>query len=349
MTKAAHTRFYELDGLRGIAALWVMIFHYTFGIKFFWLRDAPDQVLKVTPWTYNIEALRAVDLFFMISGFVIFMTIGQCNTVRDFLVSRFARLYPAFWAAVSVTAFAAILMPLPLQPVSPSQILINYTMLQTYFAVPPIEDVYWSLAFEFGFYFLIVIAFVSGFIRRIELIGLLWIAIAFVAFRLYPAIGAAIPYRLQALTALPYANLFFSGILFYRIRSAGPTPSACALLVLCYAVGIYGQGPVFIGITTANFLIFTLCVMGRGQLFASKFLVFLGVISYSLYLVHNSIGYRVMMVSASFGLPPWANLILAVAVTIGLASAITFLIERPANRYIRRAYRQFTLKPAPGE
>src|SRR5262249_27508709 len=156
MANPSRTRFFELDGLRGIAASWVMLFHYTIGVSY-WLRNSPELISKVTPSTVNIEGLLAVDLFFIISGFVIFMTVEQCRTVWDFVVSRFARLYPAFWVAATLTSLVAIAMPSPMQPIGVLKVLANLTMLQAYLGVESIETVYWYLAFEFGFYFLMAL------------------------------------------------------------------------------------------------------------------------------------------------------------------------------------------------
>jgi hypothetical protein len=52
------------------------------------------------------------------------------------------------------------------------------------------------------------------------------------------------------------------------------------------------------------------------------------------------------MMNATLGLPPIVNLVLTIAFAIGLASAVTFIVERPANRKIRRVYRNYVISPA---
>ena len=104
-------RFPELDGLRGIAALWVVLFHYTFGVANHWLKHDLSLAAQVTPWNASIDGLRAVDLFFIVSGFVIFMTLDSSKSLLDFVVSRFARLFPAYWFSVLLTSTVVILIP----------------------------------------------------------------------------------------------------------------------------------------------------------------------------------------------------------------------------------------------
>src|SRR5712691_1793156 len=122
-------RFAELDGLRSIAALWVVVYHFVGRPNAYWLKDNPEFAALITPWNINLQGLYAVDLFFIISGFVIFMTIRRSNTVLDFVISRAARLYPAFWVCVLVTTVIAIMVPASAQQITIGQAVVNATML----------------------------------------------------------------------------------------------------------------------------------------------------------------------------------------------------------------------------
>ena len=97
-----------LDGFRAIAVLMVALFHYT-------VRWAPGQ--DTSPgWAsghlpsakifFDIWPLHygwiGVELFFMISGFVILLTLERCNSILDFAVRRFARLWPPMVVAASL-------------------------------------------------------------------------------------------------------------------------------------------------------------------------------------------------------------------------------------------------------
>ena len=82
--KTAESRLAELDTLRGIAAIMVLLLH--FGI-----------------FKYGGAG---VDLFFIISGFVIFMSIERSRNLKAFWRSRFVRLYPSYWLSIAIAVFS---------------------------------------------------------------------------------------------------------------------------------------------------------------------------------------------------------------------------------------------------
>ena len=77
----------------------------------------------------------------------------------------------------------------------------------------------------------------------------------------------------------------------------------------------------------------------RIPLLANRVFVFLGAVSYSFYLIHQNIGYIVIQAGYRWGLSGNVAIVLATIVAIALASFLTFAIERPANRLIRRRYK----------
>jgi peptidoglycan/LPS O-acetylase OafA/YrhL len=81
------TRLLELDVFRGLAALAVVLFHYTTVYERTY--DHHDEML----FDFSLGHY-GVQLFFIISGFVIFMTLNRTKSALDFVVSRFSRLYP---------------------------------------------------------------------------------------------------------------------------------------------------------------------------------------------------------------------------------------------------------------
>src|SRR5690242_6045430 len=84
-----------------------------------------------------------VNLFFMISVFVILMTAARRSLV-PFVVSRLARLYPAFWFCCTLTFLTTLLIGGEQYSATVPQLLINLTMLSGFFHVAAIDGVYWS-------------------------------------------------------------------------------------------------------------------------------------------------------------------------------------------------------------
>lgn len=100
-------RIKELDSLRGIAALMVVLYHYTF-------RFHEKYSYSFLYDVFNFEyGHLGVELFFMISGFVIYMSIKNINSPLDFLKKRFYRLYPLFWLSLLFTSLVMYFLPLP--------------------------------------------------------------------------------------------------------------------------------------------------------------------------------------------------------------------------------------------
>ena len=137
-------RFSELDALRGIAALMVVFFHFS--------------TVRINPGKVFLWGRAGVDMFFVISGFVIFMSINKANNINQFAFSRFSRLFPAYWFSVTLTALIQIIA-LKLNFVHSTttnitwlKYLTNLTMFQTYFGYSHIDQPYWTLLIEMLFY-----------------------------------------------------------------------------------------------------------------------------------------------------------------------------------------------------
>jgi peptidoglycan/LPS O-acetylase OafA/YrhL len=326
--KMAKDRFQELDVFRGVAAFAVMLFHFS---------SRYPQVYSPSAnpgWSFDYGHY-GVQLFFMISGFVIFLTLSRCRSSSDFLMSRFSRLFPAYWAALLLTAAVGFLWPLPDQHYGLAQLLINTTMLQSYLYVPSIDGVYWTLSYELGFYAVMLALYLFGVVRHVHAIVAVWLALA-LSNAIWP-----LPFRLQLLTVLPYAPLFMAGLLFHEVWMRRATVVTWTLMAACLlgAIGLehhlIGRGlmPVF-------FLLFGLAVTGRMRWLLNRPLLWLGSISYTLYLVHQMLGFRVIAWLEAAGWP--INLAIAVAMIAMcvLATALTHGIEQPTLRGLRQWYQQ---------
>lgn len=337
----AEPRLKELDGLRGLAALWVVIFHLTFGFSHLWAPGRPLLIAAVVPFSVNIRGLQAVDLFFIISGFVICMTVDRSRTVIDFAASRFARLFPAYWAAVAISTAIGLLLPSTRLPVTAGQGLINLSMLQSYIGVPLVDPSYWSLSFELGFYGLMAGILIGGCRHRIESIGLAWMVGGFALSSLLRQMGLAVPWRVSTALALPYASLFYAGILFYRLKADQFTWMRVWLLVLCLVLRCAPEGSLVRGIECSLFLIFALAVAGRLPVLGTRPMAFLGSISYSLYVIHQPMGYRIEVGLHALDAPAWINLAASVTALIAVAFVLNYVVERPGTRLLRQLYSAF--------
>ncbi|CAM5248785.1 hypothetical protein STENM223S_03257 [Streptomyces tendae] len=125
------TRLRALDGLRLVAALMVA----ALPLRRPGRRDHPGlgqfpRKQFPTLHTYFAYGCLGVQVFFVISGFVICMS-GWGRPLKSFFASRASRLLPAYWAAVLLVTAVFALPVVAYKALSPSDTLVNLTMLQT--------------------------------------------------------------------------------------------------------------------------------------------------------------------------------------------------------------------------
>jgi peptidoglycan/LPS O-acetylase OafA/YrhL len=332
-TNLTSGRLLELDGLRGLASLMVVVYHYTT-----WYEQSLGYS-STQPIFEFWGGMTGVYLFFMVSGFVIFMSLDHNSRLSHFLISRVARLYPAYWFAVLFTFILLSLYPIPGREVTFLQALVNLTMFQKWVQVPPIDGVYWTLAVELTFYFYMSILLMLNLLRFINSIISLWLALILANNLLILLFGIDVPSSIQFIFFLEYGALFFSGISFYLIyskRTDNALHTATNLLfsfVLCCLCFQEVSGYII-----AFHIVFFLIVKGYGGVLRSPALIFLGSISYSLYLIHQNFGYIVI---AFLELNGVANSVSVIVVPIFVSIFISWMIfkfvEVPARLHIKKA------------
>lgn len=324
-------RIHELDALRGIAACSVLVYHYVWRYDLLFGHAFPVGSLVTV-------GRLGVPLFFVISGFVIYWTLNRTPHALDFAVARFSRLYPAYWAAVVVTYAAVLVCGLPGREVTAVEAMINLSMLQEFLFVEHVDGVYWTLTIELVFYFWILVLFLSRLLRRLEPIALGWIAAAMV-FLLVEQDGP-ICKALERILLLRYGNLFFAGVMFYRIWAGQQGRTSYAVLALSAACNFLAY-PWHEALIVCGFYgIFALLIFGRLRVLDNRALVFLGAISYPLYLIHQNIGYVVIKNGYRLGFPPVVSIAAATCIAVALAWLLHRFVEMPAMHQIRSWYQQ---------
>lgn len=393
-------RLGQLDALRGLAALLVVGFHYT--TRYQDLYGHTSAPLLSLPWGHY-----GVNLFFMISGFVIFMTLERTRRPMDFVVSRFSRLYPAYWGALLLTFALTHLLGLPGKEVGWPTLLANVTMLQELAGVAHVDGVYWTLTVELLFYAWALLSWLHGGGQR--LCQLLW---AFLAIRAVYVLAASwggvdLPWVLQRWMLLPYIAWFALGVAVYRLtqrawvlspgdvdqpsretRDSPPTrnsdearhggetrkggvspvhrgsvisravsmvlggrrpfgmPGDWQMAVAAVLVIGLGQGA-WVGLLAVGCLILLYgAALGRWTWLEHRLWLWLGSISYTLYLLHENIGWALLRRLEAMGIPATLAIVLVLAVSLGLAHALTHAVEQPVMRWIRRRYQQRQLREA---
>ncbi|EQB33467.1 acyltransferase family protein [Sphingobium ummariense] len=341
MSGASRTRLTELDALRGIGALCVLVFHYS--TRFHELFPQASHV----PFSFPGGNYRVL-LFFTISGFAIFFTLDRIRSVADFVVNRFARLYPAYLVAMLLTLSIEYVAHAWQLLVGPAAILANLTMLQGFAFLPEVDGAYWTLTVEIAFYFCMIALWKFAGLRRLEPVLAAWLALRW----LYWA-WPDMPERIIMLFVLRYTPFFVIGMLSYRVWSGQRTwrqqaPYAALALLSIATMETWD-------VTVVGWLLlatFAALIAGRLRFIALRPLVWLGGISYSFYLIHQHVGFVIMLNVAKAGYSPWLGFFAAFAVALLLGTLINRLVEQPAGGAIlnwwkrRQAQRATLVAPA---
>ncbi|MFT3847209.1 MAG: acyltransferase family protein [Propionivibrio sp.] len=333
-------RLVELDALRGIAAALVMLFHFTTRYEQLYGHETPP--FFSLPWGHY-----GVNLFFMISGFVIFMTLHRIRRPLDFVVSRFSRLFPAYWIAVVVTFLLTYAFSLPGKMVSAGTAAMNLFMIHGLFRIPHVNGVYWTLEIEIIFYCMALLLYVFGKLDKVHIPLALLVALRMTYFLAEKLAGIEMSWTLSHLLILPYIAWFVCGIMIYRmVTTPGETPRQDAMLLIAAIVQLAIVEGLGVGLlATCLSAVLWLAAKGKLPFLANAVFAWLGAISYTLYLLHENIGWGVILHIENAGYSANLAIALAIATSLVLATGLTWSVERPAMNWLRGLYRRNAVPP----
>lgn len=305
-------RFTLIDGLRGIAALSVVLFHAVEGNHITMLYAGMPVWLRSVIEHGNC----GVAIFFVLSGFVIAHSLPRDLTFPDagrFMLKRSLRLDPPYWVAMALLCSIGLMKG---TSYTAPQIVAHLFYAQDLLGFQPISTVFWTLCLEIQFYIVFALLLLTR--SQVTLVA------AFVL---------SVPLSMTVLLPGLFTSLWYGFLL-------GVAAQRGSIWILAYAAVLSGvaiyQQDIFMGV----------CVMTALALFAGKltalnwrWLQFLGTISYSLYLIHNPviggvfrIGYRLTERTATTEAVWWAVSIIA---CVGAASLMWWAIERPSMKLSR--------------
>jgi peptidoglycan/LPS O-acetylase OafA/YrhL len=343
-------RFQELDAFRGIAAAWVVLFHFVmryqhtdmpFVVQERWVHALAGTVLG---WLPDIGTIP-VAWFFIISGFVMTWTLERARTWRDFAASRVARLYPVYWAAIAAIVIEQVWLPLPETGFTLVQCLVNLTMLQEILGVPHVSGVFWSLTIELVFYIGMAVLLRLGLLGHLHAICAAWV-LACIANRLLAFGGIEVPWRVQKYGLLIYGPFLAAGIMYYHLWKGHRPRTSMALIALCLLSVVLASTPLSAVVYALIFATMWLAVQGQLRFLTNRPLLWLGSISYALYVAHEGVGFRLMYELEVRGAPRPVSITAAILASLLLADLLTRLVDPPARRRLR-AWLTPAATPAP--
>lgn len=342
-------RLLAVDALRGVAAMAVVLFH------------VPESLRSAVGMPGPIDAVFArgylgVDAFFVLSGFVIAMSVASgpwtFGYLLRFVARRSVRLDPSYWAAIALELCLAYIGVRFLRDAyafpSPLDVLAHVAYLQGVLNVAQISDVFWTLCYEIQFYLLLVgslvlshATFVRRFVPAERLLAAVFAVLLIVSLAVRGGVLAS-PNDGLALGRIYQFALGVSAYLFATRRISVLTLSVIAGVVTVARVwdkAFVETAVILIAFATC---LFSLRSRRLNQLLDVRPVQFLGRISYSLYLYHASIVGRAAAVTLLLGksvtIPhlPLIGLVASVAGSVLFAYVMFRLIEAPTLRLSRK-------------
>ncbi len=317
-------RLKELDAFRGIASFVVVLFHFSIEQSFFYIGKS------------------GVYFFFIISGFVIFMTLQKIKSGKEFWISRISRLYPAYWVACILIIFKQIIV-LFFVPngfkISLINSFINMTMFQSYFNITDLNVVFWTLAVEFQFYILIFFFYKANKINYIKYIGFIVALYGLALIFLIPEFYKEIHNKLLLIFYFP---LFVSGIIFYESYQNKKISFQNYIYLFFFIIvqsiillKKFNEDYSIIYPLITYYFLFMTYVYGKIEFIANRFLLFLGKISYSLYLSHLIFSLSILKVVSKYT-NNFFGVVIALIFSVVFAYLMTEYIENPLSKKIAK-------------
>jgi peptidoglycan/LPS O-acetylase OafA/YrhL len=346
-------RFRFLDAMRGIAAMWVVIFHILAGHQI----DLLAAVLPAPVVAFMSHGHLGVPIFFVISGFVIAHSVGLTRVTAGFLgrfiARRSLRLDPPYWVSI---AFVIAMQVLALHFVAGKQAVLpsvgtvaaHLIYLQGVLGLPEINTIYWTLCLEVQFYlsYVLLLGLVQrlagGTLRHVVLLLALTTATASL-----PGVLGLLPEGAHEVWfPVLWHGFLLGAFTYWSWRGLLDLRLWGGYVAIVFASGILRSDDFAIATAIAA-LAFQ--VLARRADWAApleaRWLQFLGRISYSLYLVHNpvsgaffNVAYRMTGrnagTEAGWYLP-------ALFVNVLAATAFWYVVERPSSRLSSRLFAKF--------
>ncbi len=339
-----HRRILELDALRALAAINLMLFHFThvYSVKFGYTSPLGFE------WPYGAYG---VEMFFILSGFVNSMSLLRRRKPRDFVAARMIRIVPIFMFVIVGNLWVMSFPPHSSEPVTTARFLANLTLMPRVFGYECLDPVMWTLQVEMMFYSTLVILYKIGALRR-YFIG--WGTLLLLSLVICPTLDAlqashgqtfwfGSVMAMRNLMLLDFVPLFAIGFLLYMIKTdvgkkwqniLGIVAAACVFHSIDHGKHNPLATVLIIGLVTAS-------AYGRVPILRLRPLVFVSTISYALYLFHNNLGCVLIHRFDTAGVAPQLCFLIALAFSFSLATIVTLRIEQPITNRLRKGWEQY--------
>ncbi|MFD8593706.1 acyltransferase family protein [Kitasatospora sp. NPDC059646] len=347
---APRPRLYLLDLLRLLAALGVVLWHYA-GYQG-WPADVwggrPGDVIPVLHKIGSYSWI-GVELFFLISGFVVCMSCWG-KTSGAFFRSRVVRLFPGYWFGVLVAA-AVVLAYRPNwmwngKMFRYSDVLTNLTMVQKGEGVWDVDPVYWTLWVELRFYVLFGVVVAIGLsYKRVVAFCAMWTFASVIT-----TASGGLP-LLDLIFFPDYSSFFIAGIAMYLMYRYGQDMLLWGIVGFSWLLAqnklhkimsdyqAFSGGPLsytkLLLLMTLAFAVVAATALGWFRWVKWRKLTVLGALTYPLYLLHQVVGWW-FLTHLQGKVGPYTEAGLVIGAMLVAAYLVNRFVEQPGSKLLKR-------------
>ena len=350
---AEKLRISHLDGLRGIAILWVIAYHaYSRWVDYTHLLPATKDM------SFFKFGHLGVPLFFMISGFVIFMTLDKSASFLQFIKRRWLRLFPAMLTVLLIIYLTA---PFFYERPHGQPTLLSFFISLTFIDpklinfitgcnINILEGTFWSLSVEVIFY--AVMGFTYFFVGRKYCIPILFaIFSTFYITFLVKYFHVTAPFDLVNFLGFPHYGWFIIGCVIYEAVNNRNSKFNIAIAVIAAALIIIrtlynSHGDLLlVAYSLAIMILFVASFYSTKlqSLLSIKPLLIVGFASYPLYLIHENILVSSLIKLHKLGISDTAMYLMPIMIT-AILTLVTYYIAKYIEPPIKKALQQ-VIKP----
>ena len=346
--RLATPKYEGIQVLRGLAAALVVLHHGTQA----W--SGSLHAANSAGWS---NGAAGVDIFFVMSGFVMCSSLGERaqapHPARDFLKRRLLRLVPLYWVVTLLYVLNLVRAAHHIPSLKSTPILLNLTPLHLFCSlclipffnsfgtVQPILPVGWTLCFEMFFYLLLAFALATR-LKPVLFLSLTMLSLVLAGFfrqSSWPAITTLCsPLLLEFLAGFLLGRAAATGS-WVKLRLAAPCGLLALALMLLMPFSLASPLRVLFWGTEATLIVWAAVSLEPTlHQWWPRWAIFSGEASYSLYLVHLPLISALSRHSASWHLGFPAFLLLSVVLSFALAAAVHLLVEKPLTAMLKTTF-----------
>ena len=292
-------RVLGLDVIRAVAAILVVLYHYT---TRYCEHDLFNK-LQVN-WPFKVQwGCLAIVTFFLLSGYLSYKDTQGSNRLTTYLFKKFTRLYPLLWIAIIITTLIEWLA-YPDALLTSKEIILNFTGVPGLWGVRYVDGAYWTLQYEFIFIFWVAVAITINQYTKKNVMDVMLLCGVLLSFVIYVTqeIGLLNNFGFIVKTGMmsEYIGIFAIGYFINKLPFGISVKHYSIHHIMKIVLSLFSC---FIWLSSERFvfllvsivaIIFVLsrneCYINTDNMF-TKACGWIASISYPLYLCHQNIGY----------------------------------------------------------